>query len=147
MRGFSLVETMMALVVLAFGLLAAGQLLYITASSSSLARSKGTAAIVAQSRLESLAALYKQDPSAAELAIGNHGPEETGVMNPADETVLNNYRVEWTVSTVPDPRPGKILDATLVTVKVTPSLAGGTENSRPGLNKILNVTTILGPKS
>ena len=147
MRGFSLVETMMALVVLAFGLLAASQLLFITASSSSLARSKGTAAIAAQSRLESLAALYGQNPSAAALATGSHGPEETVVMNPADETVLNNYRVEWKVSSVADPRPGKVLDAKLVTVRVTPSLPGGTENSRPGMNKVLYVSSIFGPRS
>jgi len=147
MRGFSLIETMMALVVLAFGLLAAGQLLFVTASSASLARSKGTAAIAAQSRLESLAALYRQNPLAPDLAIGNHGPEETGFINPADETVLNNYRVEWNVSSVPDPRPNKILNAKLVRVKVTPSLLGMIENSKPRMNKVLNVTTILGPSS
>jgi prepilin-type N-terminal cleavage/methylation domain-containing protein len=144
MRGFSLVETMIALVVLAFGLLAAGQLLLVTGSSASLARSKGTAAIAAQSKLESLTALCRRNPFSADLAVGNHGPEESVVVNPSDESVLNNYRVEWDVSSVPDPRPGKVLDAIRVTVRVTPSLPGGKENFRPGMNKILTVGTILG---
>ena len=73
MRGFSLIEMMLALIILTFGLLTVGQLLYVVASSSSLARSQGTAAIAAQGVLESLASLYSQNPSAADLAIGAHG--------------------------------------------------------------------------
>ncbi len=73
-QGFTLIEMMLALIILTFGLLTAGQLLYVAASSSSLARSKGTAAIAAQSLLESLASLYSQNPLAADLPSAPMAP-------------------------------------------------------------------------
>jgi len=146
MRGFTLIEMMLALVVLTFGLLIAGQMLFVSASSGSLARSKGTAAIIAQHKLESLASLYQQDPSTADLAFGDHGPEQTEIKNPANGTTLNRNNISWSVSAVPDPR-GILPDSSLVTVTVTPALSGGGENSKPGLNKILNVTTIFSPRT
>jgi prepilin-type N-terminal cleavage/methylation domain-containing protein len=144
MRGFSLIEMMIALVVVAFGLLTAGQMLFTAASSTSLARSKGTAAIVAQNRLESLAILYLRDPSAADLAFGAHGPWPAVIANPTNGTVLNRYAVVWNVSPVPDPRPGVTLNSRLVEVRVTPILQAGADNSKPAMNKILNISTILG---
>jgi prepilin-type N-terminal cleavage/methylation domain-containing protein len=144
--GFSLIEIMIALIILTFGLLTAGQLLYIAASSSLLARSKGTAALAAQSVLESLDALYDQNPSAPEITPGSHGPRQSVVTNPIDGTVLNRYAVDWVVENVADPRPGKVLNARRVRATVTPVQAGGAGNIRPGLNKILNITTIFSPK-
>jgi prepilin-type N-terminal cleavage/methylation domain-containing protein len=146
-QGFSLVEMMLALFILTFGLLATGQLLYVAASSSSLARSKGTAVLAAQSVLESLDALYRQDPSAADLVPGDHGPRQTVVTNPVDGTVLNSYAVNWAVEIVSDPRPGKVLSARLVRATVTPVQIGGAPNARNGFNKILNVTTIFNPNA
>jgi prepilin-type N-terminal cleavage/methylation domain-containing protein len=146
MRGFTLIETMIALAVLTFGLLAAGQMLFIAASLGSLARSKGTAAIIAQHKIESLENLYQQDPSAADLTFGRHGPEPTNVINPANGIILNQDNVAWNVSSVLDARPGVVPDSRLVTVIVAPALLSGAENSKPGLNKILNVTTIFSPK-
>jgi hypothetical protein len=128
--------------ILTFGLMAAGQLLYLAGSSGSLARSKGTASVAAQSLLESLGALYRQDASSAELSIGDHGPMRTEVTNPGDGSALNIYDVHWTVERVPDPRPGKVLNARLVRATVRPVAADGTANSKPGLNKILSVSTV-----
>ena len=145
MRGFTLIEMMIALVVLTFGLLAAGQMLFIATSSGSLARSKGTAVIIAQHKLESLASLYQQDPSTADLTFGDHGPEQTEIINQANGTILNRNNIRWNVSSVPDPR-GVLPDSRLVTVTVAPALPGGAENSKAGLNKILNVTTIFSPR-
>ena len=144
-QGFSLIEMMLALIILTLGLLTVGQLLYVAASSSSLARSKGTAAVAAQGVLESLASLYSQNPLAADLALGAHGPRQTVVVNPMDGTVLNRYDVNWIVENVSDPRPGKALNARRVLATVTPVHIGGAKNIRPGLNKILNVATIFSP--
>jgi prepilin-type N-terminal cleavage/methylation domain-containing protein len=141
-KGFSLLEMMIALAILTFGLLAAAPLLYTAATSNSLARSKTTAAIAAQNKLECLSELYQRDPSAAELAPGSRGSEQTEIVNPIDADVLNRYNLEWTVSPVPDPRPGKIVDARLVRVKVIPIDSRGMENSRPPLNKILDISAI-----
>ena len=137
---------MIALTVLAFGLLAVGPLLYIAGSSSSLSRSKDTATVTAQNKLEYLSALYGNSPSAPDLAIGNHGPQQTEVADPSDEAILNRYSLSWTISSVPDPRPQKAVDAKQVCMTVTPIEAGGTKNYRPAFNKVLTVTTILSPE-
>jgi prepilin-type N-terminal cleavage/methylation domain-containing protein len=141
-NGFSLLEIMIALAILSFGLLAAGPLLYRALSSDSLTRSKGTAAISAQNKLEYLADLYLRNPSAGELMLGSHGPEQSQTANPADGTILNRYDIDWTVSLVPDPRPGKTVHARLVSVRITPIQLQGAENSRPAFNKILCVSTV-----
>jgi prepilin-type N-terminal cleavage/methylation domain-containing protein len=142
-QGFSLIEMMIAIIIVALGLLAAGQLLYIAAGSNSLARSKSAATVAAQNTLESLGALYQKNPSTADLALGHHGPRSYEVVNPANATVLNRYAVEWMVESIPDPRTGTIPGARLVRATVTPSTDSGDTNSHPGLNKILNVTTVL----
>ena len=145
-QGFGLIEMLLALSITAFGLLAAGQLLYVAAGSNSLARSKSTAALAAQNMMESLGALYRQNPSAPDLTLGDHGPRSIQVANPTDGTILNRFNVTWVVENVPDPRPGKALDARLVRTTVTPVLDKGTENNQPGLNKILNVITVFSPR-
>lgn len=141
-HGFSLIEMMIALTIIGFGLLATGQLLYLAAGSNSLARSKSTAVLAAQNVLESLGALYQQNPSAADLTIGSHGPQSIEVANPSDGTILNRYNVSWMIGNVSDPRPGKVLNARLVRAVVTPVRSSGVANNQPGLNKVLNVATV-----
>ena len=145
-RGFSLIEMTIALLVLTFGLLTAAQLMSTALNSSSLARSKGTAAIAAQDKLEYLADLYRRNSSATDLAAGNHGPQQVEVVNPADGSTLNLYNVSWSVGNVPDPRPGKILAARLLTVTVVPIRSDGTTNNRTPLNKVVSVTAIVSPR-
>jgi prepilin-type N-terminal cleavage/methylation domain-containing protein len=147
MQGFSLIEIMMALAILTFGLLAAGQLIYVSLGSGSLARSKGTAAITAQNKLEYLSDLYRRNPNAPDLALGTHGPQQIQVLNPIDGTILNNYNVAWTLANVVDPRPDKALDARLVSVTITPIQSDGSVNMRPFLNKAVTVTTIFSLKT
>jgi prepilin-type N-terminal cleavage/methylation domain-containing protein len=143
--GFSLVEILIALAILSFGLLSAGPLLYSALTSDSLARSKSAAAIAAQNKLESLASLYSRNPTAEELMVGGHGPESAQTENPIDAAILNRFDVDWTVSQVPDPRPGKIVNARLITVRVAPVNSQGMENNRTGFNKTLNISTIFSP--
>jgi len=141
-QGFSLIETMIALVLIASGVLASASLFAIAASSDSLARSMGAAAVAAQGKLESLADLYSRNPSAEELTPGTHGPVRSRIINPSDGTVLNRFDLAWTVSFVPDPRPGKGKEAKLVRVEATPVHANGAKNTRSPFNKIFNVSTI-----
>jgi prepilin-type N-terminal cleavage/methylation domain-containing protein len=141
-KGFTLPETLIAMLVLTFGLLATGQLIYIAMSSTSLARSKGSAALVAQAKLEVLADLYRQNPGAPDLTDGAHGPERVEITNPSSRSALNRYNVAWNVAMVPDPRPGKILKARQVTVTVTPIGSGATVNTKASLNKVVHLTTI-----
>ncbi len=104
--GFALVETLIALFLLAYGFLAAGQILSLAAGSASLSRSKGNAITVAQSKLALLADIYRRDPGAEELSDGVHGPERVDLINPAANCVLNRFSLIWTVAPVPDPRGG-----------------------------------------
>jgi prepilin-type N-terminal cleavage/methylation domain-containing protein len=143
--GFTLVEMLIALFILTFGLLAAGQMMAVAMSSSSLARSKGSAAVVAQDRLEALGDLFRQNAAAADLTVGDHGPIQVQVTNPVSMRAVNRFNVTWRVSVVPDAR-GKILNARLVRVTVTPIGAGTTANSRALMNKIVNVSGIFSPR-
>jgi Tfp pilus assembly protein PilV len=144
-EGFSLVETLIAMFIMTFGLLAAGQIMYVAMSRSSLARSKGNAALVAQNKLELLGDLFRQNPLAADLANGNHGPEQVRILNPSTSSATDHFNVTWNVNTVADPRAGKILKAKQVRVTVTPT-GGGAPNSQVGMNKVVSVTSILSSK-
>ncbi len=141
--GFTLIEMMIALIVLTFGLLTAAQMIYASLRSESLARSKGSAALAAQTKLEFLADLYSQNPADPSFTLGNHGPERVQQLNPATGNVLNRFDVAWTVAAVPDPRAGFTLKAVRVTVTVTPVTAANARNYRAGYNKIVNITSIL----
>jgi Tfp pilus assembly protein PilV len=145
--GFSLVEVLIALLIMTCGLLAVGQLIYTTAASGSLARSKDTASLAAQNKFEYLSDLYNRDPGAAELAEGAHGPEEAESLNPVTGAPLNRFSITWNVQNVPDPRPGKILKARQVSITVTPVRSGDVANVKPWLNKVLTVNSVLSEKN
>lgn len=142
-EGLSLVETLIAILILSIGLLSAGQLICATLASSSLSRSKSVAAVQAQDRLEYLADLYRRDPSAPDLTDGSHGPLRVQVLNPTDGATLNRFSISWTVSPLRDPRPGKTIPARQVTVTVAPIDEAGNTNNRTSLNKVVSVATIL----
>ena len=146
--GFTLVEMLIAILILAFGLLTAGQMIYASMASMSLARSKGGAAVVAQNKLQFLSDLYSHNQAAADLTVGNHGPEIVQITNPADNnSVLNRLRVTWTVSNVVDPRAGKVLKALQVIVTVTPINNAGVANGKAFLNKIVTVGSVFSPRN
>ncbi len=142
-EGLTLIETLIAILIISLGLLSAGQMMYVAAASASLSRSKSSAAIAAQNKLESLADLYRRNPAAAELAGGKHGPEQAQVVNSVDGSILNRYNVSWIVAALDDPRPGKVLSAKQVTVTVTPIDSAGNINNRLPLNKAVSVTGVL----
>jgi prepilin-type N-terminal cleavage/methylation domain-containing protein len=141
-QGFTLIEMLIAMFILTFGLLAAGQMMCVAMGSSSLARSKGNAAIVAQDKLEFLADLYRRNPTAGDLSIGAHGPEQVQILNPINAQTLNRFNVAWTVVPVPDPRPGFVLNARQVTATATPIGQGNKVNNQVSLNKVVNITAI-----
>jgi prepilin-type N-terminal cleavage/methylation domain-containing protein len=141
MNGFTLIEMMIALLLLTAGLLAAGQLIYSTISASSLARSKITAATAVQDKIERLSALYAQNPWETDLLPGDHGPEQVEFFNPFDQTILNRYNIFWKISEAPDPRPGKTISARIARIIIIP------QSEQTRFNKVISVTTILSPKT
>lgn len=143
--GFSLVEALVALMILALGLLAAGPMIYVALSSASLSRSKGAAAMTAQSKLQYLSDQYRRNPLGPDLSDGEHGGEQVKIVNPIDNSILNFYAVSWNVSPVSDPRPGKTLRAKYIAVTARPIQTTGADNNQPGLNKIVSLAAILSP--
>jgi hypothetical protein len=141
-QGLTLLETLIAVLILSCGLLAAGQLIYVALGSTSLSRSKSGAVLAAQHKLEYLADLYRRNTRSPDLSDGSHGPEEVQIVNPVQNTILNRFAISWTVGEVRDPRPGRILPAKAVTVAVTPIDAAGAVNTKTYLNKDVRLTTI-----
>lgn len=144
--GFSLIEVLFALCILACGLLAAGQMIFAAVASSSLARAKTTAAIVADDKAEDLADLYRRDRAAPPLALGRHGPDVAEIRNPISGAILNRYEVHWEIRSVPDPRPGRVLSGRIVTVTATPVTMTGDSNIRTPWNQETSVTALLSPR-
>ncbi len=109
-QGFSLIEVLIALVIMAFGLLAVAQLMIASAGADCLARSKDAATTLAVDKLEFLSDLYRRNPNSNELTPGSHGPEQAQILNPANGSTLNSYHIKWVVENVADPRPNQSLE-------------------------------------
>ena len=142
--GFSLVELMVAVLILTVGLLAAAQLLTMTMGLDALARSKSTAALAAQNELERLTDLYRRNPAAGELTIGAHQADELiEIRNPLSQNVLNRYKITWVVGDIPDPRPGIDLPGRIISVRATPMLTETVENIRSFQNKKITFSAVV----
>ncbi len=139
--GFTIIEALIALLILAFGLLSAGQLIFVALTSASLARSRCSAALIAQNKLESLADLYRRDPEARELSEGTHEGEQVRVLGGG--TVLNRFGISWQVSPVEDPRGGSLPRARRVRIRVTPVGSDGTVSPATRLNKVVHVNSVI----
>jgi len=98
--GFTLIEVMITMIIMTFGLLACGQMVAGAIKSATLARTKGNAAIVAQNQLERLADLYRRDRHDPSISIGTQGPVWVEIANPIHHRVLHRFRVEWIVTPV-----------------------------------------------
>lgn len=142
-EGFSLVESLIALLIMSTGMLAIAQLMLVSFSGPTLARSKSAAAIVANDKLRFLAARYRVDPDDASLTLGAHGPEQVAIQNPSNGGTMNRFSVNYTVATVPDPRAWKVLQARMISLTVTPIGTDGNDNRKVMQNKVLNMTTIV----
>jgi prepilin-type N-terminal cleavage/methylation domain-containing protein len=139
--GFTIIEILFALLILAFGLLAAGQMIFVALSSASLARSKSNAALLAQDKIEFLADLHRREPESPLLSEGNHGPDLVQIRGSGAST-LDRYSVTWEVSAVPDARKGVRPIAKGIRVTVLPVDSDGRENKRIRLNKPVIVSSI-----
>ena len=145
-QGFSLIESMIALIVLTFGLLATGHVLFTAAGLGHLARSKTTAVIAAQSTVEFLSDLYRRNPAAEELAPGSHGPVSNQVMNPVNDNVLNRYSISWISGAIPNSRPAASPQGLILSIRVTPIASSEKASSAALPNKSLTVTALISPE-
>ena len=143
-KGFSLIEVMIAVFILTFGLLATAQLFAMTMKLDALARSKSTATLAAQNELDRLAELYRRNPAAEELTVGTHQAEElTEIRNPVTQHVLNRYKITWQVGGIPDPRPGMDPRGRIISVRATPEHMENVENPGSSKNKVITLNAVI----
>ncbi len=96
--GFSLIETMMAMLLLAVSLLALGQLIAVAVNQNALSRNNSVAITVAMGKLEQLRRLYNQQLAAGALTLATGSGVES--MQGVGETSpgIGNYDVSWQVT-------------------------------------------------
>jgi len=103
--GFTLIEALLAMAIFSIGILAAASMNVATINGNATARFNSEAAVMAQERLEQLAAL-PFDPAAppAELTPGTTSPVITAENG--------RYSIRWSVSNLHDP----VNDAVTITM-------------------------------
>ena len=126
-KGFTMLEVLVAISILSFGLLSLASMQVAAINGNSGANRLTEATTWAQDKLEDLMAL---PGTHADLSDGNHGPVTAASGN-------NNYTIDWNV--VDNVNPGDPIDnAKLVTVTVTWQHKSATRTTRlsyirPGL--------------
>lgn len=151
-KGFSLIEALVALVVLAIGLLAVGlmQIGAMKANTNALGRTDGVA--VAQSALDRLRALPLDDADLQDgggtndgIAGLDDGEDGSGTNPDSDELTITgpngrDYEVFWNVVVNDDDNDGILEDTESRTVRVFVYW----EDQKFGLNRTITTTTLGG---
>lgn len=102
-EGFTVLETLIALTVLAIALLGLAQLVGISINQNAFARHNTVGIQLAQERLEQLRAQYNREletgVTSANLAAGTYGPE-TVTLSASDRTGQRDreFLVSWTIT-------------------------------------------------
>jgi len=102
-RGFTLLESLIAILVLAIGLLGLASLLGIAITQSGTSREMTMATSVAVDQIERLKAVYNNDlknsSNSADLTAGNHGPNTVRLAGAAGTNQGDyDFLVSWTVA-------------------------------------------------
>ena len=134
-NGFTLIENMLAVAVLAISVLALGQLMSVAVRQNAFTRVETMSTAIAQEKLESLRAVYNKEleteTASDDLTAGSHGPQmRTMVAPPGSSMGDSDFQVSWTVT----------IAGTRKTVDVTVAPQGAGE-----LNSDLHLTTIFVP--
>ena len=98
--GFTLVETLITIVVLVFGLIAVSNLMFVSISSNSIANRASIATFLAAQKMEELrsisfdnAALVDSDPASLDNDVAGHFED-------IDQPSGGRFKVRWRVQTV-----------------------------------------------
>jgi prepilin-type N-terminal cleavage/methylation domain-containing protein len=135
-KGFSLVESMIAMAILSVTFLGLAQLLTVGLQQNSLSRSRTMAVTVGQQQLEKLRATYNRElesgsPS-SQLTPGAHGPETVTLSAPSDSVMEDNpFQVTWAVAVSGQQRT--------VTVDVVP------QSQNDMVNQSLTIASVFSP--
>ncbi|MFQ5741317.1 MAG: prepilin-type N-terminal cleavage/methylation domain-containing protein [Acidobacteriota bacterium] len=101
-RGFSIVEVMVAMAVLAISILGMAQLTALAVQQNSFARYNTAAVEIARGKLEELESVYSWElttvTSSPDLTDGEHGPETVVLPSDTQTQGSRDFSVSWTVS-------------------------------------------------
>ncbi len=100
--GFTLIESMIALAVLAITLLGLGQLVSTAVRQNASTRFETMGVLIAQQKLEALRGEYNREleseTGSSDLTAGSHGPETLIMEAPAGSSMgESEFEVSWTV--------------------------------------------------
>ncbi len=101
-RGFTLIESMIALAVMAITLLGLGQLVSTAVRQNASTRFETMGVLIAQEKLEALRGEYNREleseTGSSDLTAGSHGPETLIMEAPAGSRMGDSeFEVSWTV--------------------------------------------------
>ena len=101
--GFTLIESMIALAVLAISLLGVLQLMSTAVRQNASTRFETMGALIAQEKLEALRAEFNRELEAetgsSDLTAGSHGPETMTMEAPTGSSMGDSgFEVSWTVT-------------------------------------------------
>ena len=101
--GFTLIESMIALAVLAITLLGLGQLVSTSVRQNASTRFETMGVLIAQEKLEALRGEYNRELEAetgsSDLTAGSHGPETRIMEAPTGSSMGDSeFEVSWTVT-------------------------------------------------
>ncbi|MCZ6768835.1 MAG: prepilin-type N-terminal cleavage/methylation domain-containing protein [Acidobacteria bacterium] len=134
-KGFTIVENMLAVAVLAISVLALGQLMSVAVRQNAFTRVETMSNAIAQEKLETLRAAYNKEleteTASDDLTAGSHGPQMMTMEAPTESSMGDSdFQVSWTVT----------IAGTRKTVDVTVEPQDSNE-----LNSDLHLTTIFVP--
>lgn len=101
--GFTLIESMIALAVMAITLLGLGQLVSTAVRQNAATRFETMGVLIAQEKLEALRGEYNREleseTGSSDLTAGSHGPETLIMEAPAGSSMGDSeFEVSWTVT-------------------------------------------------
>lgn len=101
--GFTLIESMIALAVMAITLLGLGQLVSTAVRQNASTRFETMGVLIAQEKLEALRGEYNREleseTGSSDLTAGSHGPETLIMEAPAGSSMGDSeFEVSWTVT-------------------------------------------------
>jgi prepilin-type N-terminal cleavage/methylation domain-containing protein len=133
-RGFTLVEVLVATVIMTVALVALAGMMAVTLRMQMLGRNQTNAVRMAQSKLDELAGVAQNDWGAAPVSVGGSLAANVTDFN---DTPTSGYTRRWAVAAGPTDPSSQAGDLRVVTVRVIPALADNRATATVELTTIL----------